>query len=32
MVDTIWLIYLGISPFILATVIVWYLGGAKVAY
>ena len=32
MVDTIWLIYLGVSPFILATVIVWYLGGAKEAY
>ncbi len=32
MVDTIWLVYLGVSPFILAIVIIWHLGGAQEAY
>jgi len=32
MVDTIWLVYLGVSPFILAILIIWHLGGAQEAY
>jgi len=32
MVDTIWLIYLGASPFVLATLIIYKLGGPLEAY
>jgi hypothetical protein len=32
MVDTIWLLYLGISPFVLATLIIYKLGGPREAY
>jgi hypothetical protein len=32
MVETIWLVYLGVSPFILATLIIYKLGGPLEAY
>jgi len=32
MVELIWLVYLGASPFILAALIIWYLGGLQEAY
>src|SRR5437660_4316490 len=32
MVETIWLVYLGISPFVLTTLIVYKLGGPREAY